>query len=294
MNSLRSMMERGDLIVLDGAMGTELVRRGVESVAHANLSHPDTVFKIHDEYFKAGSTAAITNTLTMNRIFIESHGIGIDVKGVNVAGAAIARSCAKGRGSVWGNLSSTGQMLEPYGTYAEADFIAAFKEQAGYLQEGGVDGFIIETIFDLREAVCALRACREASSLPVIVSMSFSTEQNGGRTMMGNSAIDCASCLTEEGADALGANCGGVDPVQMAEIVRALSRATTLPIVAEANAGKPRLIDGRTEFDMDPATFALGMRECRLAGARILGGCCGTTPDHIRALARALADGGKR
>jgi 5-methyltetrahydrofolate--homocysteine methyltransferase len=286
-------LERGDLIVLDGAMGTELVRRGVESVAHANLSHPDTVFEIHDEYFKAGSTAAITNTLTMNRIFIESHGIGIDVKGVNVAGATIARSCAKGRGSVWGNLSSTGQMLEPYGTYAEADFIAAFKEQAGYLQEGGVDGFIIETIFDLREAVCALRACREVSSLPVIVSMSFNTEQNGGRTMMGNSAMDCASRLTEEGADALGANCGGVDPVQMAEIVRALSRATPLPIVAEANAGKPRLIDGRTEFDMDPAAFALGMRECRLAGARILGGCCGTTPDHIRALTRALADGGK-
>jgi 5-methyltetrahydrofolate--homocysteine methyltransferase len=289
MNSFRTVLEKGGVIALDGAMGTELVRRGVDSVAAANLSHPDTVFEIHDEYFKAGSLVAITNTLTMNRIFIESHGIDIDVKAINVAGAKIARSCAKGKGFALGNLSSTGQMLEPYGTYTEGDFIAAFTEQAAFLQEGGVDGFIIETIFDLREAVCALRACKGVSSLPVIVSLSYSTEQNGGRTMMGNSAMDCASRLTEEGADALGANCGGVDPIQMAEIVRALSRATKLPIVAEANAGKPKLINGKTEFDMDPAAFALGMRECRLAGARILGGCCGTTPDHIRALTRALA-----
>ena len=110
---------------------------------------------------------------------------------------------------------------------------------------------------------------------------------------MGNSAVDCASCLVEEGADAIGANCGDVDPVQMAEIVGILSKTTKLPIVAEANAGKPRLINGKTEFDMDPAAFALGMSACRLAGARILGGCCGTTPEHIRALVRAIAAGGK-
>lgn len=288
MDSFRTSLEKDGVIILDGAMGTELVRRGVESVVAANLSHPDTVFEIHEEYFKAGSNAAITNTLTMNRIFVESHAIDVDVKDVNVAGAAIARSCAAGKGFVLGNLSSTGQMLEPYGTYAEADFLTAFKEQAGYLQDGGVDGFIIETIFDLREAICALRACKQVSSLPVIVSMSFNTEQNEGRTVMGNSAKDCASRLTEEGADALGANCGSIDPFQMSEIVRILYRATRLPIVAESNAGKPKLINGRTEFDMDPAAFALGMSKCRLAGARILGGCCGTTPDHIRALTRSL------
>ena len=289
MNDFRAVLESGGLIVLDGAMGTELVRRGVESVAAANLTHPDTVRAIHEEYFKAGCNAVITNTLTMNRIFIESHGMDIDVRKINTAGAVIARSCAQGKGFVLGNLSSTGQMLEPYGTHKEADFIAAFTEQAACLQEGGVDGFIIETIFDLREAICALRACRGVSSLPVIVSLSFDTEQNGGRTMMGNSAVDCASCLTEEGADAIGANCGGVDPAQMADIVQTLAQATELPIVAEANAGKPKLVGGKTEFDMDPAAFALGMSKCRLAGARILGGCCGTTPDHIRALVRAIA-----
>ena len=288
MSDFRTVLESGALIILDGAMGTELVRRGVESVAEANLKHPEAVSEIHDEYFKAGSNAVITNTLTMNRIFIESHAIKVDVRAVNSAGAAIARSCAKGRGFVLGNLSSTGQMLEPYGTSTEADFLAAFREQAGYLLEGGVDGFIIETVFDLREAVCALQACKAVSSLPVIVSLSFNTEQNGGRTVMGNSARDCAARLTEEGADALGANCGAVDPVQMAEIVHTLAGATDVPIVAEANAGKPRLVNGKTEFDMDPTVFGEGMSKCRLAGARILGGCCGTTPDHIRALARAV------
>jgi 5-methyltetrahydrofolate--homocysteine methyltransferase len=289
MESFRTAVQRGDVIILDGAMGTELVRRGVTSVASANLANPDAVYEIHNEYFKAGSNVAITNTLTLNRIFIESHGIDVDVKDVNVAGATIARACANGRGFVLGNLSSTGQMLEPYGTYAEADFIATFKEQAAYLQDGGVNGFIIETVFDLREAVCALRACNEVSSLPVIVAMSFTTDQNGGRTIMGNSAEDCASRLAEAGADALGANCGSIDPQQMAEIVGILSRFTKLPIVAEANAGKPKLINGMTVFDMDPVAFAHGMLKCRLAGARILGGCCGTTPDHIRALTNALA-----
>jgi methionine synthase I (cobalamin-dependent) len=289
MNDLRAALGSTDVIFLDGAMGTELVRRGVESVAAANLSHPDSVFAIHEEYFRAGSNAAITNTLTMNRIFIESHAIGVDVKAVNAAGAAIARSCAAGKGFVLGNLSSTGQMLEPYGAYSEKDFLAAFTEQADCLQDGGVDGFIIETMFDLREAVCAVKACRHVSSLPVIVTMSFSTERNEGRTVMGNTAKECASRLTEEGADALGANCGSIDPLQMSEVVRILSAATRLPIVAEANAGKPRLVNGKTEFDMDPTAFARGMSKCRQAGARILGGCCGTTPAHIRALTRAIA-----
>jgi len=288
MKDFRTVLESGALLILDGAMGTELVRRGVVSVAEANLKHPEAVSAIHEEYFKAGTNAVITNTLTMNRIFVESHAIPVDVKAVNTAGAAIARSCAKGKGFVLGNLSSTGQMLEPYGTCTEADFLAAFREQAGYLQDGGVDGFIIETIFDLREAICALRACKEVSPLPVIVSLSFNTEQNGGRTVMGNAARDCAACLTEEGADALGANCGAIDPIQMAEIVRTLAEVTHVPIVAEANAGKPRLVNGRTEFDMNPAVFGDGMAKCRLAGARILGGCCGTTPDHIRALVRTV------
>jgi len=287
--SLKSALQGSAVILLDGAMGTELSRLGVKSIVSANITDSNAVLEIHKKYLEAGSNAIITNTLTLNRINIESHHLDIDVGSVNTAGAALARSAAKGNGFVLGNLSSTGQMLEPYGTYSEADLIGAFREQASYLQEGHVDGFIIETVFDLREALCALKACKAASSLPVLVCIAFNSEQNGGRTIMGDSARDCATRLAENGADALGANCGGIDPLQLAEIVSTMSGSTKLPIIAEPNAGKPKLVNGKTEFDMEPAVFAAGTMECKKAGARILGGCCGTTPEHIRALRSALS-----
>jgi 5-methyltetrahydrofolate--homocysteine methyltransferase len=287
MESLESMLHGNGMIILDGAMGTELSRRGVQSIARANLDDPEAVAEIHRMYLEAGSNAIITNTLTLNRINIESHHMEIDVGAVNRAGATVASAVAKGKGYVLGNLSSTGQMLEPYGTYSEAAFVEAFKEQASCLQDGGVDGFIIETMFDVREAVCALKGCKAVSSLPVVVCITFSTEQNGGRTMMGDSAKECALILTEGGADALGTNCGGIDPVQLAEIVAVFAATTKLPIVAEPNAGKPALVNGATVFNMDPGVFVAGMMKCKEAGARILGGCCGTTPAHIRALTHA-------
>jgi 5-methyltetrahydrofolate--homocysteine methyltransferase len=286
--SLKNALQGSGVILLDGAMGTELSRLGVKSIVHANIADPNAVSEIHEKYLEAGCNAIVTNTLTLNRINIESHHMDIDVGAMNTAGAAVARSAAKDKGFILGNLSSTGQMLEPYGTYSEADFISTFKEQASYLQEGRVDGFIIETMFDLREALCALRACKAVSSLPVLVCIAFNSEQNGGMTIMGDSAKDCAIKLAENGADALGANCGGLDPLQLAEIISTMSGSTKLPIIAEPNAGKPKLVNGKTEFDMTSAAFAAGMIECRKAGARILGGCCGTTPDHIRALKSAL------
>jgi len=157
------------------------------------------------------------------------------------------------------------------------------------LAEGGVDAFIIETMFDLREALCALRACKDSFPLPVIVSIAFSSEEKGGRTIMGDTAEKCAKRLTEEGADVVGANCGELDPSQMAAVVSLLRPATSLPILAQPNAGTPRLVDGETVFEMEPEPFAAGITECMCAGARIVGGCCGTTPEHIRALAAAIA-----
>jgi 5-methyltetrahydrofolate--homocysteine methyltransferase len=292
MERLRSLLQGNSLIILDGAMGTELSRLGVQSVAKANLSDPKAVVEIHRKYLEAGSSAIITNTLTLNRINIESHQMELDVGAVNRAGAYLASSAASGKAFVLGNLSSTGQMLEPYGTYSESDFIETFKEQATYLLEGHVDGFIIETVFDLREAICGLKGCKAVSSLPVLVCITFNSEQNGGRTIMGDSAQHCAQRLTENGADAIGANCGGIDPSQLAEVVSILSKSTKLPIVAEPNAGKPRLVDGTTLFDMNPSAFAAGMAKCKEAGARILGGCCGTTPEHIRALKDVIGIGG--
>ncbi len=288
--SLAESLQSEETIVLDGAMGTELDKRGAPGRGQCNLTAPQAVLQCHGEYICAGSTAIITNTLTMNRVFIESHGLGIDVAAVNREGARLARKASQGNAYVLGNLSSTGQLLAPYGDVSEKAALDSFMEQAALLAESGVDGFIIETMIDLREAVLVARACRAVSALPVIACISFDTEKNGCRTVMGNSAQECAGALQAEGVQALGANCGSVGPEQMAVIVEALRAATELPIAAEANAGKPRLADGKTVFDMGPDEFAAGMLRCREAGARLLGGCCGTTPDHIRALSARIRE----
>ena len=274
--------------MLDGAIGTELDKRGVMGRASNNLDAPEIVIEILREYAACGCNALTANTLTMNRIYIETHNVGVSVQEINKAGVELARQAAGADRYVLGNLSSTGQLLEPYGTYKESQFLDAFREQAEILAESGVDGFLIETVFDLREAMCALRACKENSSLPVMVSIAFNTEEKGGRTIMGDSAEQCARSLTDAGADAVGANCGNLDPAQMAIVISEMRSATSLPLLAQPNAGKPRLVEDKTVFDMAPAQFAEGIMECRRAGAKLVGGCCGTTPEHTRVVADSL------
>jgi 5-methyltetrahydrofolate--homocysteine methyltransferase len=285
---LSTALKKKDVILLDGAIGTELDKHGIMGRASNNLDNPDVVLKIQREYAGCGCDAITANTLTMNRIYIETHNVGVSVEDVNRAGVELARKAAGEGQYVLGNMSSTGQMLEPYGTYKESQFYDTFKEQAGILADSGIDGFIIETVFDLREAMCAVRACKDNFPLPVIVSIAFSTEAKGGRTMMGDTAEQCAKCLTDSGADVIGANCGQIDPSQMAVIVSILKSATLLPILAQPNAGKPELIGDETIFKMGPEDFAKGIGECLSAGAQIVGGCCGTTPEHILAVARLL------
>lgn len=272
-------------ILLDGAMGTQLATYGLEMGGQNNLTHPDVVQKIHRQYADCGCHILITNTLTMNRICIESHNLNMDVREVNLAGAKLAKSAASENQYVLGDMSSTGKILEPYGELSEKEALKAFKEQATALAEGGVDGLIIETVFDLRESLCAIRACRDISSLPILASIAFSTADKGGRTLMGNKAVDCAIALTEAGASVVGANCGDLDPFQMAEVVAVMHQATALPILAQPNAGIPKLVDDQTVFDMTPKEFARGISECLKNGAGLVGGCCGTTPAHIRAVA---------
>ena len=273
------------ICLLDGAMGTQLDKYGLMSRGRNNLDASEAVLEIHREYSRCGCHGLTTNTLTMNRIYIETHNVGVDVYEVNKAGVELARQAADDNQYVLGDMSSTGQLLEPYGTYKESQFYDAFKEQAEVLAESGVDGFIIETMFDLNEALCALRACKDNFSLPVIVSIAFATETNGGATMMGNSAEQCAKSLADAGADVIGANCGDIGPAQMSVVISLFKSATTVPILAQPNAGRPRLIDDKTVFEMAPGPFAAGLKKCVDAGASIVGGCCGTTPEHIRALA---------
>ena len=275
-------------IFLDGAMGTQLGQAGLEMGGQNNVTNPDAVQAVHKRYAESGIDLVITNTLTMNGVNIDSHSVGVDVREVNVAGVRLAKAAARGGQLVLGDMSSTGKMLKPYGPLPEDDAYDTFAEQARILAESGVDGFIIETMFDLREALCALRAVKDVSELPVIASIAFNTVNNGGRTVMGNTAHDCAQALTEGGASVVGANCGSLDPFQVAEVVAIMRAATALPLIAQPNAGRGRLVDKELAFDMTPADFAMGVRACAEAGARLLGGCCGTSPEHIRAMVELL------
>jgi 5-methyltetrahydrofolate--homocysteine methyltransferase len=287
MNLIEILKSKSPLL-LDGAMGTQLADLGLEMSGRINISHPEAVSAIHSQYVESGCDILTTNTLTMNRIFIESHALLIDVREVNLAGAKLARSAATPDRYVLGDMSSTGQMLKPYGKYTEPQFFETFKEQAEYLVEGGVHGFIVETMVDLREALCAVRACRAVASLPILASLAFRTTHKEGRTIMGNSAKESAIALTDAGASAVGANCGDLDPVEVAVIVRIMKQAVSAPILAQPNAGRPRLIEGKTVFNMTPEEFSHGIEACIQSGASLVGGCCGTTPAHIQRVAEFL------
>jgi 5-methyltetrahydrofolate--homocysteine methyltransferase len=276
-------------IYLDGAMGTQLGEAGLEMGGQNDVTNPEAVLAVHQKYADCGIDLLITNTLTMNRVNVESHKVGVDVREVNLAGAKLAKAAAREGQWVLGDIGSTGKMLKPYGQLSEDDAYESFREQAAILAEGGVDGFIIETMIDLREALCAIRATKEASSLPIMASIAFNTADNGGRTIMGNTALDCSQALTEAGASAVGANCGSLDPLELAQVVALLREGTSLPIVAQPNAGKARLVDKRLVFDMEPAGFAAGVEACVQAGARLVGGCCGTSPAHIKAMVELLS-----
>lgn len=284
--TLRERLSAG-VLMLDGGMGTQLEAAGLEPGGACNLTHPDAVRAVHARYVGAGAAALITNTLTLNAIHGGAHGQGLDLDAANRAGARLAREAAATTGAfVLGDISATGQMLEPYGDFSETQFEDAYAGQASALTTTGVDGFMLETFYDLREALCALRGCRRAApQIPALVCMTFQSAERGGRTMMGNSAADCARALAEAGADAVGANCGEITPQEMATIVGHMRSATTLPLIAQPNAGLPTLESGKAVFSMSPEVFAAGVASCHAAGATLLGGCCGTTPAHIRALA---------
>lgn len=289
---LREYLTKNEgVLLLDGGMGTQLDERGAEMGGPACLSDPDAVLAVHQSYIEQGAMLLITNTLTMNRMHIESTELDIDVRAVNMAGAKLARQAVTGGQYVFGDMSATGQMLEPYGTMTEQQAFDSYKEQAEILEEGGVDGYIIETMYDLKETLIALRAIKAVNDLPVIVSMTFETVKNGGRTIMGNTAEECAIALTEAGADVIGANCGSLSPMELSEIVKMMVGVTDVPIAVQPNAGKPRLEGLKAVFDMSPEDFAEGIAACIENGAKIVGGCCGTSPAHLHAI-KPLVDKG--
>lgn len=285
---MQKILTEKKVLIFDGGTGTELARRGVEASGAANLTNPEGIAGFHRDYVKLGVDALTTNTFTLNRISMETKGLDFDLREANLAGAGLARKEAGEGQYVIGDIGPTGKLLKPYGNYSEEEFYDNFKEQALILLEGGVDGLIIETMTDLREAVCALDAARSVTGLPVIVTLSFAGTEKGGRTIMGNSVSEITAVLGEKGADAVGANCGDLSPQDMAEIAALYRDNTDLPVLIQPNAGKPKLVGEETVYDMSPEEFAEGVLQCIENGASMVGGCCGTTLGHLEAVIRKV------
>lgn len=283
------VLRERELVIFDGAMGTQLEARGAPVGPAANLDAPDTVVAVHQSYLQAGATALLTNTLTANRLAQGTEATGELVERLNREGVRLCKKASEGRAYVVGDVGSTGHFLEPYGEYTEEQFFEVYMEQARVLSEEGVDAIAIETMTDDRELTIAIRACKEASGLPVIGLMSFDPVADGYRTMMGVSPAQAAEAVVAAGADAVGANCGTVGPMDVAEIVRAMKAVTDLPLMAEPNAGKPLLSGGVVTYtDISVEEYANGCEAIVAAGATLIGGCCGTDPRHIAALAEKL------
>jgi len=283
MSQLQQALAGQQILILDGGMGSQLAARGLDigAIDH-NLCHSDTVLAVHKDYIAAGADCLITNTLTLNEIYRAKKGSGVDLAAANTAGARLAREAA-GDKIVLGDIGPTGEMLKPLGGGDPDQYFVAYQAQAKALVAGGVDGFLIETVFDLEEAIIALKACQSVSDLPVLVSLTFSTLKRGGRTVMGNAAAACAKRVKAEGGAAIGANCGDLSPEELAEVVANMA-GEGLPVLVEPNAGKPKLNGTEIYYDLSPADFAAGIQKCLDAGATLIGGCCGTTPAHIAAI----------
>lgn len=281
----------------DGAMGTQLMLAGLEqgSCGEAwNLTHPDRVLAIQRRYAEAGSDCIITNTFGGSRIMLNRHGCADDVVEVNRAAVQITREAFGGRqGFVLGDVGPFGGLMEPYGDFTESQVRDAFNEQTRALVEAGADAIIIETQTSLEELALAIRAAKEAGAPCVIGSMAYDVTLDGStfRTMMGIDPEQAAQVMEELGADVVALNCGtGMDMNRAREAVERYRAVTSLPVMAQPNAGLPKLVQMKVVYDELPADMVQGISPLLAAGANIIGACCGSTPDHIRAFRSAMND----
>lgn len=283
MNVIEQLLATG-AVVTDGAWGTQLQARGLttgESPDGWNLSYPERVEEVPRAYVEAGSQVILTNTFRANRIAMAGTPLAECLDAVNRAGVEISRRAAAGRAAVFASIGPSGKML-PAGEVTAAELHAAFAEQARSLAAAGADALVAETMSDLDEAKIALAAAK-ATGLPVVVSMVFDAGKKKDRTMMGNTPEQCAHELAAAGADLIGANCGcGVEGY--VDIARRMHAATGRPIWIKANAGLPELVDGKPVYRMSAEEYAAYLPALIEAGARLIGGCCGTGPAFIRAL----------
>ncbi|NJD10779.1 MAG: bifunctional homocysteine S-methyltransferase/methylenetetrahydrofolate reductase, partial [Gemmatimonadetes bacterium] len=273
--------------LFDGAMGTLLYQRGVtinRCYDELNLTSPDLIRDVHRSYLRAGAELLETNTFGANAAKLGEYGLAAQVREINARGAALAREVAGERALVGGAIGPLGIRIEPYGPTSEPEARFLFRQQAEGLLEGGVDFFVLETFSDLAEIRQALAAVREVAPLPIVAQM---TVQEDGATSFGTEPALLAARLSEWGADVVGLNCS-VGPAVILGAIEAMARATTRKLSAQPNAGLPREIHGRKMYMASPEYLGRFTQLLIRAGVKFVGGCCGTTPEHIRAMADAL------
>jgi len=279
------------VVLLDGGMGTELIRNGFpqgECPESWNAEKPEIVKKIHLSYYDAGSDVILTNSFGGNKIKIASHGLEDRCHELNYAAAQLASSVKPGGKFVAGSMGPTGKFLKPHGEYTEEEFEEAYGVQAKALTEGGVDFLLIETQYDLKEALCALRGARKSSSLPVFVTMTFNRNPKGYFTIMGNSVAQCVEELEAHKVPAIGTNCT-LNSADMVDLLKIMREATPLPLIAQANAGQPSLSsNGKVTYSQELEDYVKYIPQMIKNGANLIGGCCGTDPYYIKRMAEII------
>ncbi|HEY2916945.1 MAG TPA: homocysteine S-methyltransferase family protein [Candidatus Limnocylindrales bacterium] len=288
----RALLRSGDPILADGAMGTMLFSAGLQFGDPPevwNLSHPDVVRRIHRGYLDAGSRIVMTNTFGGNRLRLGLHGLQDRVEELNRTAAILLRAevdAAGGAALVAGDIGPSGEIMAPVGTLEEAEAIEVFAEQAAALIAGGVDLIWIETMSDLGEIKAAFDGVRRASpDIPIVTTMTFDTR---GHTMMGVSPEQAVAAMWSWGADAVGGNCGNGPDELLRVIERMHAAVPDAMLVAKSNAGMPRLVAMQAVYESEPADYADVALAMRDAGASVVGGCCGTSPRHLEAIAERL------
>ena len=279
---------RSRVLVCDGAMGTMLYARGIfinRCFESLNVSQPDLVTGVHREYLAAGADVIETNTFGASRMKLRAFGLGDEVHGINLAGARLARQAAGDAAYVAGAIGPLGVRIEPWGKTGVDEAREYFREQAAALVEGGVDLLMLETFRDWNEAAAAIDAVRAVCDLPIVAAV---TTEDDGNSLDGTPAEQFGPALVARGANVVGVNCS-VGPAPMLETVERLAEACgDVPLVAQPNAGKPRDIEGRNIYLCSPEYMASYARRFIANGVRLVGGCCGTTPEHIRQIALAV------
>lgn len=290
MKNILDVLARRRILLADGAWGTMLQEAGLvpgDCPEEWNLTNPDKIRNIASQYVEAGSQIILTNTFGGSSFKLSNYNLQDKVREINYTGVKLSRDVVGENAYVFSSVGPTGKFLEPLGEVSEDEMYEVFRQQIVAQEEGGADVILIETMSDLKEAKIAARAAIENTRIPTAVTMTFEKGQAGFRTMMGVTIESAVRELDDLGVALIGTNCGnGIE--QIVSIVEEMRGYTDKYIIAQPNAGMPTLVNGRTQFEQSPAEMASHVRQLIEAGANVIGGCCGTTPDHIKEISAIM------